>query len=39
MKEFEDAMWQAVNEYKNSIADLDLTDEERAKRIKDFQEQ
>ena len=39
MKEFEDAMWQAVNEYKNSIADLDLTDEERAQRIHDFQQQ
>ena len=39
MKEFESAMWQAVNEYRNSIADLDLTDEERAQRIKEFQEQ
>lgn len=37
MREFQDAMLQAVSEYQKQIADLDLTDEERAKRLSDFQ--
>jgi uncharacterized phage infection (PIP) family protein YhgE len=36
MQSFQDALLQAVDEYKNKIADLNLTDEERAQKIKEF---
>ena len=39
LQEFEEAMWKAVEDYKNSIKDLDLTDSERVARIKAFQEE
>lgn len=39
LAEFEAAMWKAVEDYKNSIADMNYTDEERAQKIHEFQQQ
>jgi len=38
LESFEEALLKAVEDYKNKIADLNLTDEERAEKIKEFAE-
>lgn len=38
LQSFQDALMQATEDYKEKIADLNLTDEERAQKIKEFQE-
>ena len=39
LQSFQEALMQAVDDYKNSIADVNMTDEERAQKIKAFAEE